>query len=109
MNPASAMGFLSKSDSLLTGNCWPIVFVFGSVRLILLYPYAMATSSYISQGWMTSCLVGGMVTFMSSPLDEISDFRHIFVRRSATPSGHSLQNINIKDTYIRPLHIIFFT
>lgn len=63
VQPAAAMSTRSKSVSLLIGKALPTVCPSGSCCTILLNPYATATSSAMSQAWMTSCRVGGIVTY----------------------------------------------
>ena len=66
VKPAAASSILNRSDSFI-GNCWlPTVTDRGKVLAMLLNPYAIATSSTISQAWITSERVGGIVTLIES-------------------------------------------
>mmetsp|Transcript_22351 Transcript_22351/g.55201 ORF Transcript_22351/g.55201 Transcript_22351/m.55201 type:complete len:214 (-) Transcript_22351:760-1401(-) len=89
--PCMATSWRTRSLKWFKGCCAPTVVTGGMVRLMLLYPYAMATSSAMSQGWSTSERVGGTSTcsIPSDPSCVRSCMRHsrsaIFCGSSSTP------------------------
>ena len=67
VNPCIAISCRTMSLKWFTGCCAPTVLTGGTVRSMLLYPYAMATSSAMSQGCNTSERVVGNSTLASPP------------------------------------------
>mmetsp|Transcript_2384 Transcript_2384/g.10906 ORF Transcript_2384/g.10906 Transcript_2384/m.10906 type:complete len:284 (+) Transcript_2384:69-920(+) len=69
LNPCDAISWRTRSEKLFSGCCAPTVTTLGPAfsLLMLLYPYAMATSSATSHGWRMSDRVGGTSTRSTSP------------------------------------------
>mmetsp|Transcript_7379 Transcript_7379/g.31462 ORF Transcript_7379/g.31462 Transcript_7379/m.31462 type:complete len:272 (-) Transcript_7379:976-1791(-) len=95
-NPSIAISPRTKSEKWFRGCCAPTVFTGGTVRLMLLYPCAMATSSAMSHACSTSDRVGGTST-RSMPVSSFSFVGSCMRQRSAAMSRGAMS------TPMRPL------